>query len=339
MLFSEILLAWYEENRRLMPWRGENDPYKIWISEIILQQTRINQGWNYYIRFIENFPDIASLAQASPERVLKVWQGLGYYSRARNLHKAAQTVMKEHQGVFPKNYDDILKLKGIGEYTAAAIASIAFNLPYPVVDGNVFRIISRIFGIYEDISLPATKKIITAKCTQLMDKEKPSDFNQAIMDFGAIQCKPQNPDCETCPLKKHCFAFIHQTVHNLPVKTRNIKLRTRYFHYLIFSKEEQIMIRKRVDNDIWKNLYDFPLLESNNSKSEELISILTKFKASKKPHWRCKHKLTHQIIIADFYMIPVNKFPGYFENCTIISKKNAVNYPSPKIIAQILSFL
>ena len=320
-----------------MPWRGENDPYKIWISEIILQQTRVNQGWEYYVKFIENFPDIESLAKAPLEKVLKVWQGLGYYSRARNLYYSAQVILNQYNGVFPKNYADILQLKGIGEYTAAAIASIAFNLPYPVVDGNVFRIISRIFGIYEDINLPATKKLITSKCVDLMDSSLSGEFNQAIMDFGALQCKVQNPECENCPFIQDCYAYINQKVKSLPYKSKNVKVKTRYFNYFVFYKNDQIIIQERRANDIWKNLYEFPLLETPSISYDSFKSLLIKHNAPMTPFWTIRHQLTHQVIIASFFTIQVEEFPILENNQKIIREKEADKYPFSKIIAQFLT--
>ena len=218
MAFADTLIAWYEDHKRDLPWRGEPDPYKIWVSEIILQQTRVQQGWDYYLRFIDNFPDVRTLAEADEERVLKVWQGLGYYSRARNMHAAAREIMSKHHGRFPDIYDEILSLKGIGAYTAAAIGSIAFHLPYPAVDGNVIRIVSRIFGVCEDVSQPAVVKRITEICETQMDSTQPGVFNQAAMDFGAMQCVPRNPNCEECPFQSDCYACQNNLVDILPVK-------------------------------------------------------------------------------------------------------------------------
>ena len=234
MRFTETLLAWYDEHKRTLPWRDEHDPYKIWVSEIILQQTRVQQGWDYYLRFIEAFPTPQALAEASEEQVLLLWQGLGYYSRARHIHAAAKQIMHDHNGIFPNQYEDIRKLKGIGDYTAAAIASIAFGLPYPALDGNVLRIMSRIFGITDDIALPATRKAITDLCLQHIDRQQPGIFNQACMDFGAIQCVPQNPPCETCPFQDECYAHRHQLVNILPVKSKAKAKRDRFLHFFLY---------------------------------------------------------------------------------------------------------
>ena len=223
--FADTLISWYEDHKRDLPWRGEPDPYKIWVSEIILQQTRVQQGWDYYIRFIDNFPDVKALAEADEDRVLKVWQGLGYYSRARNMHAAAREIMEKHGGHFPNEYDKILSLKGIGNYTAAAISSIAFGLPYPAVDGNVIRIVSRIFGICDDVTQPAVVKKITAICETEIDSNRPGVFNQAAMDFGAIQCVPRNPNCDECPFQSSCYAYNNHLVDILPVKKKKAESR------------------------------------------------------------------------------------------------------------------
>jgi len=223
--FSKILLDWFEENQRRLPWRGATDPYKIWVSEIILQQTRVNQGWEYYIRFIDRFPNVKILAEASLQEILHVWQGLGYYSRVRNMHIAAQQIMQNHQGVFPHNYLEIKNLKGVGAYTAAAIGSIAFRLPYPAVDGNVLRVITRIFGIYDDISQQRTVRAVTQLCQKLIDENNPGNFNQALMELGAIQCTPKNPACEVCPFATQCMAFAKKQVNVIPVKSIKTKIR------------------------------------------------------------------------------------------------------------------
>ena len=220
MAFADTLIGWYEEHQRELPWRGETDPYKIWVSEIILQQTRVQQGWDYYLRFIDNFPNVKALAEAEEERVLKVWQGLGYYSRARNMHATAREIMTKHGGKFPQDYHNILALKGIGLYTAAAIASIAFHLPYPAVDGNVIRIISRIFGVCDDISQPAVVKQITKICETQIDRNRPGVFNQAAMDFGAMHCTPKSPKCDECPFATTCYALNNQLTEVLPVKKK-----------------------------------------------------------------------------------------------------------------------
>ena len=269
MAFADTLIRWYEEHKRDLPWRGENDPYKIWVSEIILQQTRVQQGWDYYLRFIDNFPNVKALAEAEEERVLKVWQGLGYYSRARNMHTAAREIMTKHGGQFPQDYDSILALKGIGKYTAAAIASIAFHLPYPAVDGNVIRIISRIFGICDDVTQPAVVKQITNICETHIDGKQPGIFNQAAMDFGAMQCTPKNPQCGECPFMRECYALHHQLTDILPVKKKKAEQKHRYFHYSVYLCDNHTIIEKRTGSDIWKNMYQFPLIETDSDDCQD----------------------------------------------------------------------
>jgi A/G-specific adenine glycosylase len=327
--FAKILLDWFEENQRNLPWRGETDPYKIWVSEIILQQTRVNQGWAYYERFIDRFPDLNSLAEAPLQEVLHVWQGLGYYSRARNMHAAAQQIANNHQGVFPHNYLEIKKLKGVGNYTAAAISSIAFQLPYPAVDGNVLRVISRIFGIYDDVAQQKTVSAITDICRKFIDKHTPGNFNQALMELGAIQCTPKNPNCETCPFASHCVAFEKEHIHILPVKSLKTKIKERYFHYFIFIKNGKTIIEQRTENDIWKNLYQFPLIETQTvcrqvAKKELLCAGF----GNCNPVFlkEVKHKLTHQHLNIRFYV--VNDFlPVMKNNWLLVSVEDLRNFP------------
>lgn len=303
--FARLLIEWYHEHKRDLPWRNTNDPYLIWISEIILQQTRVAQGYAYYQRFIERFPNLESLAASEENEVLKYWQGLGYYSRARNLHQAAISV----NGVFPVKYEDILKLKGIGTYTAAAICSFAYNQPHAVVDGNVYRVLSRFFGINEPIDSGKGKKIFASLAHDLLDKIQPALYNQAIMDFGALQCTPLSPDCTVCPFKNRCFAFNHNMVSSLPIKQNKTKTSERFFYYLLIRDNGNIYLNKRTENDIWKNLYELPLIESNTAlavddfiRKQEFASI---FKENSVVNVRLlnktKHVLSHRIIYADFY--------------------------------------
>lgn len=303
--FARLLIEWYHEHKRDLPWRNTNDPYLIWISEIILQQTRVAQGYAYYQRFIERFPNLESLAAAEENEVLKYWQGLGYYSRARNLHQAAISV----NGVFPVRYEDILKLKGVGIYTAAAICSFAYNQPHAVVDGNVYRVLSRFFGVNEPIDSGKGKKIFASLAHDLLDKVQPALYNQAIMDFGALQCTPLSPDCTVCPFKNRCFAFNHNMVSSLPIKQNKTKTSERFFYYLLIRDNGDIYLNKRTENDIWKNLYELPLIESNTAlavddfiRKQEFASI---FKENSVVNVRLlnktKHVLSHRIIYADFY--------------------------------------
>ena len=324
-------MDWFEENQRRLPWRGETDPYKIWVSEIILQQTRVNQGWDYYLRFIERFPNVKSLAEVPLHDVLHVWQGLGYYSRARNMHTAAQEIMKTRQGVFPHNYPEIKKLKGVGNYTAAAIASIAFHLPYPAVDGNVLRVITRIFGIYDDVSKQKTIHKITHLCTHLITKENPGSFNQALMEFGAVQCTPKNPNCEICPFISQCVAFARKHVSTLPIKSLKINIKERFFHYFIFLKDGKTIIEQRTEKDIWKGLYQFPIIETLSAHV-----IFTKKELFNAGFGNCKpillkeikHKLTHQHLTIRFY-VANNFFPELKNSWLSISIKDIENYPFP----------
>ena len=324
MSFADTLIAWYEDHKRDLPWRGETDPYKIWVSEIILQQTRVQQGWDYYLRFIDNFPNVKALAEAKEERVLKVWQGLGYYSRARNMHAAAREIMAKHHGTFPQEYDNILALKGIGKYTAAAISSIAFHLPYPAVDGNVIRIVSRIFGICDDVAQPTVVKRITEICEQEMDDKQPGVFNQAAMDFGAMQCVPRNPNCDECPFQSECYALKNNLVDILPIKKKKAEQKHRYFHYTIYLSDNKTIIEKRSGNDIWKNMYQFPLTETD---SDDFANT---------PVFSTRETLSHQIIHAHFYVKNVKKLPKLSENQTIIDFDNIEQYPMPKIMTMFL---
>lgn len=303
MNFSQTIIRWYNKNKRDLPWRHTKDPYRIWISEIILQQTRVQQGLPYYETFVKKFPTIHYLANAREGRVMKTWQGLGYYTRARNLHHTAKFISKKLKGKFPDEYDEIKKLKGVGDYTAGAIASLAFNKPYPVVDGNVFRVLSRYFGIITPIDSTEGKKEFTRKAEFLLDKKKSGLFNQAVMEFGALQCVPQNPNCRKCPLKKNCKALANDMVSLLPVKSPKAKTRTRYFNYFIIRQNGKILIKKRTENDIWKNLYDFPLIETNKEISSSGLKKILDLspKSLIHNHKSFKHILSHQIIFARFW--------------------------------------
>lgn len=322
MQFTTILLHWYEENKRSLPWRGERDVYRVWVSEIILQQTRIQQGWDYYLRFIEAFPDVRALAEADEEAVLRVWQGLGYYSRARNMHAAAQSIMTRHGGLFPTTYEEIRALKGIGDYTAAAIASFAYHLPHPAVDGNVLRIVSRVFGIHDNIMQNATKKKITALCEKLLAGVNPADFNQALMDFGSLQCVPKNPDCEKCPLRDECYAFKEQKVDFLPVSIKKLQIKERFLHFLFILDDDGFYIEQRKENDIWKGLYQLPLIETDTNKPLKLKVL---FKA--------KHQLTHQTLYATFYQAPPQTLPDNHHHYIKIPISKRHDYAFPTLMA------
>ena len=259
--FNNILLQWYAKNKRDLPWRSTKNPYKVWLSEIILQQTRVNQGLSYYLNFIEKYPKVEDLAAATEENILKLWQGLGYYSRARNLHFAAKQIIEDFNGKFPKTSFELKKLKGIGEYTSAAIASFCFNEPVAVIDGNVYRVLSRLFGIETPIDSTEGIKEFKNIANLYISKEHPGEYNQAMMDFGAIQCKPVNPMCNECPLIEICEAFNSNRINELPVKAKKVKKRNRYIYYIVPTYNESTFVSKRTQNDVWKNLYEFPIIE------------------------------------------------------------------------------
>ena len=304
------LLHWYQQNKRDLPWRNTHDPYRIWLSEIILQQTRVQQGLPYFEKFVENFPTVMDLASAPEQEVLRLWQGLGYYSRARNLHSCAKTVVEEHGGRFPANYKELIKLKGIGPYTAAAIASFAFKEVVPVVDGNVYRVLSRLFGITTDIAQPSAYKEFFSVALQLISKEHPDLFNQAIMEFGAMHCTPLKPLCMYCPLKENCFAFQHSKQKELPVKKSRVKMKHRYFHYFIItSEDEKILMRCRKEKDIWEGLYDFYLVEAENFLSPETLNasllqqLMTENSILFRESGEFTHQLTHQRLHVKFFHV------------------------------------
>jgi A/G-specific adenine glycosylase len=267
-IFRKTLLNWNrQKNLRQMPWKGEKDPYKIWLSEIILQQTRVDQGLRYYNSFITEFPDVGQLAMAEDERVFKLWEGLGYYSRCKNLLATARFIHFEKGGRFPESYEDILALKGVGPYTAAAIASFAFSLPYAVVDGNVYRVLARIFGISIPSDSTEGKKQFAQLAQQLLDVRQPAAANQAMMDFGAAVCKPQNPACGHCPFSKYCIAFKTGMVQQLPVKEKTLRIRRRWLCCLVCGYDGKLYIRKRPPGDVWENLHEFLCAEAAGYKA------------------------------------------------------------------------
>ncbi len=336
MDFSNSLLLWYLQNKRDLPWRNTANPYFIWLSEIMLQQTRVAQGLPYFMSFTEAFPSIFDLANADEEQVLKLWQGLGYYSRARNMHKTAQIVAFEFDGNFPDNYNDLLKLKGIGEYTAAAIASFAFNEVVPVVDANVFRVLSRYFDITTDIATSGAKKEYTALAKELIPKDKPALFNQAIMEFGALQCVPKKPNCNICIFNNSCVALQKKKVAELPVKSKKTKVTNRYFNYVIFlDNYENTIITKRTQKGIWQNLYEFPVIETNEDLDFETIVNKIQEKFSKNAITSIEiynkqqiiHKLSHQKLHINFYKVTISN------KITDGIKLNLVrNFPFPIVI-------
>lgn len=313
MEFSNALTTWYLGNKRDLPWRKTQNPYYIWLSEIMLQQTRVAQGLPYYLAFTQAFPTVFALANASEEQILKLWQGLGYYSRARNLHFTAKYVAEELGGIFPDNYKNLLKLKGIGEYTAAAIASFSYHEVVPVVDGNVFRVLSRYFNVETDILSAQAKKEFTALAFEVMSKDNPALFNQAIMEFGALQCVPKNPNCSVCIFNNSCAALQLKKVHLLPVKIKKLKIKPRFIHYLfIVDNNNKTTVNKRINKGIWQNLYEFPNIETEIIESETII--LSKIKnlfddvesISGLASENILHKLTHQHLNIKFWKIKRN---------------------------------
>lgn len=336
-------MHWHQtSNHRQMPWKGEKDAYKIWLSEIILQQTRVEQGWNYYERFIKTYPNIAALAAAKDQDVFKLWEGLGYYNRCKNLLHTARTIVKDYDGQFPNDYETILSLKGIGPYTAAAIASFAFQLPYAVVDGNVFRVLSRYFNIADAIDGTIGKMKFTQLAQEVLDTDQPGMYNQAIMDFGATVCKPFAPSCSICPMQKTCKAYAKGLVNELPVKEKKLLKRKRWFNYFFFEQGDQIYIHSRTDGDIWANLHEFYLVESpdqvvwNNDTVLELLQDQLGIKTAvvKSVSELLVQQLTHQQIKARFIQVELSKKPALLTKGQWVDKQSVNQLAFPKIILQ-----
>jgi A/G-specific adenine glycosylase len=314
--FTGRLMRWRETfPPREMPWRGERDPYRIWLSEVILQQTRVEQGRGYYERFCSRFPTVKALAKATEAEVFKLWEGLGYYARARNLHATAQYIHNEKKGQFPNGYDDLLRLKGIGPYTAAAIASFAYREPRAVVDGNVIRVLARVFGIAEAPVRAAAKKTFQAIADACLDIQRPDEYNQAIMDFGAQICTPHSPLCAECPMQSICFAHNKELVHELPVKVHKKGLRNRYFHYFVIHNRQQVLLQQRSGKDIWRGLWEFPLWEAPDEKNRKVPAPFSDLVARHKaPEWESVQLLSHQRIHTAFYIREVKSLSPYL--CT-----------------------
>ena len=344
MIIKEKLLDWYWKNKRDLPWRKTSNPYYIWVSEVILQQTRVNQGLSYYNNFITAFPDIKKLANATIDEIMLVWKGLGYYSRARNMHAAAQHIEQFCNGKFPGSYDKILQLKGIGNYTAAAVASIAFNDVRPVVDGNVTRVYSRIFNIIDPVDMASGKKKIEKIASEQIDTNEPGNYNQAIMEFGALQCLPKNPDCNNCIFNNVCGAFLSGSVALLPKKSRSVKVKLRYFSFLIFYFNGKHYINKRPDGDIWSSLFQFPVIETEKeigfqelSKNKEWGNLIKgkNFKLLKSSK-TIKHQLTHQTLFAVFHHIEINEM--FDQNNWLLKNISEIkNMALPRLIDNYLS--
>ncbi|TCI85918.1 A/G-specific adenine glycosylase [Tenacibaculum sp. M341] len=340
MNFKETLIYWYAQNKRELPWRKTQNPYHIWLSEIMLQQTRVQQGLPYFLKFTEAFPTLFDLANAEESYVLKLWQGLGYYSRARNLHFTAKYIANELNGVFPDSYKGLLKLKGVGDYTASAIASICFNEASAVVDGNVYRVLSRYYGIETPINSTQGIKNFKELAQSLIDVDNPGTFNQAIMDFGATQCKPQNPDCNICPFVNSCVAHEKDLIQSLPVKTKKIKVKKRYFNYLVVELDnDTTVLEERTEKGIWQNLYQFPLIESSKIideealVKEELFQSLFKKEVSIKlfNHESIVHKLSHQHLYTRFWIVKTSEV-----NQSTISWSKVEEFPVSILIHKFL---
>lgn len=327
--FALILIKWYDQNKRDLPWRKTSNPYKIWLSEIILQQTRVEQGMPYFSKFIKEFPDVFKLADASEQKVLKNWQGLGYYSRARNLHFSAKYIVNELNGEFPKTYKEILILKGVGKYTAAAISSFAFNERQAVVDGNVFRLLSRYFGISEPIDTSKGQKVFSELANQILPLKKVDTYNQSIMEFGALQCTPKKPNCNTCPLNSKCYSLSVNHSETLPIKIKKIKKKNRFFNFMVITDGNSICIEKRKGKGIWQNMYQFPLSEEDHNSFKPDKTLIKNGLLLKKIN--CTHLLTHQKISAVFWHYEVARMPED-KSIEIINLSSILKYPVPKIV-------
>lgn len=343
--FTQLLMQWHQqENTRTMPWKGIKDPYKIWLSEIILQQTRVEQGWAYYERFIQHYPTIQHLAKAKDEAVFKLWEGLGYYNRCKNLLFTARQIVHEYKGIFPSDYESLLALKGVGPYTGAAIASFAFNLPYAVVDGNVFRVLARYFGEHTPTDSTKGKQLFSNLANDVLDKKEPGLFNQAIMDFGATVCKPALPLCGSCALHKNCVAYASATVNKLPVKEKILTKKSRWISYFLFNYNETVLVNKRTGNDIWQNLYEFYVVENE----EAIIWTETMVQQWLEEQFGIKkanvqfisepttQQLTHQKIKGQFIKVQLNKKPVMLEQYQWQPVQQLNKLAFPKFINQFL---
>lgn len=340
MRFSHTLTLWYSENLRDLPWRKTHDPYKIWLSEVILQQTRVAQGLPYYLKFVEHYPNVAALAAASEQEVLRDWQGLGYYSRARNLQKAARQLVEQYGGEFPTRYEALLKLQGIGPYTAAAISSIAFQEPVAVVDGNVYRVLSRIFGIKEAIDSTLGQALFQRQANLLLDRQQPGTHNQALMEFGALVCTPKQPACEQCPFQSDCYAYKKNEIALLPYKAGKVKVRARYMNYVLFKDERGFYLQRRLSGDIWQGLFTPWLCEKEDLlETEEMFAEITQVFSLQPGDFRLlersvdyKHVLTHQRLFARFWLVQI--FHNLQENDLIfVGRKELDLYPVPRLIS------
>lgn len=336
MTLSKSIIKWYQDHKRNLPWRNTKDPYLIWVSEIIMQQTQVAQGLSYYLRFIQSFPHISSLYKASEDEVLKLWQGLGYYSRARNMRSAAKQIMEDYHGIFPNNYKDIIALKGIGSYTAAAISSFAYDLPYAVLDGNVYRVLARYYGIHTPINTSLGQKEFSVLAQEVMNEDYPAIHNNAMMEFGALQCKVSKPNCQQCPLVDSCMAFSTQTVNILPKKEKRLKIKNRYLHYFFLWDGRQVMIEKRQNADIWKSLYQLPLIETAQAtaaeevlKTEAFLKIIQTQTFHLKNITETTHKLTHRHLFITFYEIHIPEIRTHHYLPVHLSEVHLYAFPQP----------
>ncbi len=343
---SDLLLDWYETHRRELPWRQTRDPYRIWISEVILQQTRVAQGLAYYLRFTERFPDVQSLAEADIDEVLKYWQGLGYYSRARSLHTAAKEIMERFGGQFPERYEEVRSLKGVGDYTAAAVCSIAYGLPYATVDGNVYRVLSRLFDLDLPIDTTEGRKHFAALANELLDRTEPGRYNQALMELGALQCLPRRPDCRQCPLSERCLAWASgsERVEQLPVKSPKKAVKARYFNYFRVHCAGQTLLARREEKDIWQHLYEFPLIETEAAieydRLRESEAYQRLFGGGEERIWRVTdmppHVLSHRVIHARFYEVEVPTLTTGLERYLRIDETALGDYAVSRLIESYL---
>lgn len=348
MNVAEILEKWYIQNKRDLPWRNTTSPYHIWLSEIILQQTRVNQGLQYYLDFVDRYPRVEDLASAGIDEVLKLWQGLGYYTRARNLHATATAIVRDYGGIFPGTFRELIKLRGIGMYTAAAVASIAFKEPVALVDGNVYRLLARYYGIDTPIDTAKGKQVFNRLAVQLLDRRHPDIHNQAVMEFGALICLPKNPLCGSCPLSSSCIAFHAGRMDELPVKQGKNRLRQRYFNYLFILRNSGSFLSKRGGKDIWNSLYEFPLIETETPVTYEQLQSMQEwreiFGSTPVPPGiipkTFRHQLTHQIIWCNFYFIKMqHDFKPGGDNYTPVVYGNLRDYAVPRLIDKYLVYL
>lgn len=343
--FTRPVYTWYSQNFRHLPWRTTRDPYLIWISEAILQQTRVSQGLPYYLRITERFPDVRTLAESPEDELFKLWEGLGYYSRARNLHQAARSILINYEGNFPETYESIRQLKGVGDYTASAVASIAYGLPYAAVDGNVIRVLSRYFGIRLPFDTQEGRKVFGDLANEILDRNDPGSHNQALMEFGALLCKPRKPGCPVCPVKSSCFAFLNNEVEKLPVRKKKPTRNSVYYTFLLVESNHSVLIEQRKGKGIWRSLYQLPLIETDTLPAEEEVMLLRgvtellgapgcQLLKISRPH---THILTHRTIVARFVHIKCPVLSTYWRNYIQVNKEEISKFAFPVLIKNYLA--